>query len=176
MHHMRQAAYKPRIQTFPRTLKESINTNGSIHELRYKNKPQPPQLGNLATHTKEHAGLIERREAETKGKKGQDSEERDVGGSHTGFMLASAKLMEKYVQDGLLNPRVEPTQPGFTRLFSAWLIEQDLAFTTGTFIVFLRCLLKLTTSNRGMGHSKADASSLVVLSLHFLSRFHFSLF
>ena len=49
-----------------------------------------------------------------KEKKGQDSEERDVGGSHTGFMLASAKLMEKYVQDGLLNPRVEPTQPQFT--------------------------------------------------------------
>ena len=147
---MRQAAYKPRIQTFPRTLKESINTNGSIHELWYKDKPQPRRLGNLATHTKEHAGLIERREAETKGKKGQDSEERDVGGLHTGFTLASAKLMEKYVQDGLLNPHVEPTQPGFTRLFAAWFIEQDLPFTTSTFIAFLHCLFKLTTSNRGM--------------------------
>ena len=63
---------------------------------------------------KEHAGLIEQREAERKGKQGQGSEERDVGGSHPGYMLASAKLMEKYVQDGLLNPRVEPTQPRFT--------------------------------------------------------------
>jgi hypothetical protein len=44
--------------------------------------------------------------------------------------------MEKYVQEGLLNPQVEPMQPGFSRLFAAWLIEQDLPFTTGTY-----CLL-----------------------------------
>ncbi|KAF8261018.1 hypothetical protein EI94DRAFT_1892509, partial [Lactarius quietus] len=127
----------PRIRTFPRTLKESDNMNGSRDELQFKDEPQQPRLGNLATHTKEHAGLIERRESERKGRQGQGSEGRDVGGSHTGFTLASAKLMEKYVQDGLLNPRVEPTQPGFTRLFAAWLIEQDLPFTTGTFTIFL---------------------------------------
>ena len=111
---MRWTAYKSRVCTFPRTLKESDNTVGSIHEFRFNDEPQPPRLGNLATHTKEHAGLIERREAERKGKQGQHSEERDGGGSHTGFTLASAKLMEKYVQDGLLNPHVEPTQPEFT--------------------------------------------------------------
>ncbi|KAF8262481.1 hypothetical protein EI94DRAFT_1602044, partial [Lactarius quietus] len=123
--------YCDQIRTFPRMLKESDNTNGSRDELQFKDEPQQPQLGNLATHTKEHAGLIERRESERKGRQGQGSEGCDVGGLHTGFTLASAKLMEKYVQDGLLNPRVEPTQPGFTRLFAAWLIEQDLPFTTG---------------------------------------------
>ena len=55
--------------------------------------------------------------------------------SQTGFTLASAKLMEKYVEEGLLNPRVEPTQSGFNWLFAAWLIEQDLPFTTGTYYI-----------------------------------------
>jgi hypothetical protein len=87
--------------------------------------------------------LIAQQEAERNGQGGgRDGKHGENGGltstnsSHTGFTLASAKLMEKYVQEGLLNPQVEPTQPGFSRLFAAWLIEQDLPFTTGTY-----CLL-----------------------------------
>jgi hypothetical protein len=49
----------------------------------------------------------------------------------TGFTLASAKLMEKYVAEGALNPRINLTQTGFNCMFVAWLIEEDLPFTTG---------------------------------------------
>ena len=65
--------------------------------------------------------------------------------------------MEKYVQEGRLNPRVEPRQSGFSRLFAAWLIEQDLAFTTGKYCLLFPSSchsggldLTLTTSNRGI--------------------------
>ena len=67
-------------------------------------------------------GLIAQREAERNGQ-GVDKEGKchgENGGltssssSQTGFTLASAKLMEKYVQEGQLNPRVEPTQSGFS--------------------------------------------------------------
>ncbi|KAH9011715.1 hypothetical protein EDB83DRAFT_2234018 [Lactarius deliciosus] len=102
--------YCDQIRTFPRTLKDGIG-----HQLQYNNEPHKPKLGNLATHTKEHAGLIAQREAEKSGNDGR---------------LTSTKLMEKYIQDGLLNPRIEPTQSGFTRLFVAWLVEHDLPFTT----------------------------------------------
>ena len=65
-------------------------------------------------------------------------------------MLASVKVMEKYVQEGRLNPRVEPMQSGFSRLFAAWLIEQDLSFTTGMYCLRVVVDLMLTTSNRGI--------------------------
>ena len=65
-------------------------------------------------------------------------------------MLVSAKVMEKYVQEGRLNPRVEPTQSGFSRLFATWLIEQDLSFTTGMYCLRVVVDLMLTTSNRGI--------------------------
>jgi thymidylate kinase len=81
-------------------LKESSNTNDFRHKLQFKDELQKPKLGNLSTHTKEHTVLIEQREAAKKS--GQGSE---IGGlsskksEHTGFTLASARLMEKYVQD-----------------------------------------------------------------------------
>ena len=65
-------------------------------------------------------------------------------------MLASAKVMEKYVQEGQLNPQVELTQSGFSRLFAAWLIKQDLSFTTGMYCLWVVVDLMLTTSNRGI--------------------------
>lgn len=30
-----------------------------------------------------------------------------------------------------LNPAIEPTQKGFYRVFAVWILEDDLAFTTG---------------------------------------------
>jgi hypothetical protein len=102
---------------FPCTLKESNNMIDSRYKLCFKDEPRKLKLGNLPTHTREHAGLIERREADRNAVQGKSSE---AGGltptksSQTGFTLAGAKLMEKYVQDGLLNPQVEPTQSRFT--------------------------------------------------------------
>ncbi|KAJ7691056.1 hypothetical protein B0H14DRAFT_2251304, partial [Mycena olivaceomarginata] len=81
-------------------------------------KPQP-NLGNLATHVRT--------------KHGDDTE---IPSSEPGFTCeiseASAKIMEKnYLREGKLNPALNPTQIGFNRVFAAWIIEDDLAFTTG---------------------------------------------
>lgn len=50
-----------------------------------------------------------------------------IEGSHA----ASAKLMAAYLEDGKLNPRIEPTQSSFLKIFAAWILEDDLPFTTG---------------------------------------------
>lgn len=39
--------------------------------------------------------------------------------------------MEAYLKEGVLNPAVVPTQKGFLRLFGAWILDEDLPFTTG---------------------------------------------
>ncbi|KAJ7789136.1 hypothetical protein B0H14DRAFT_3503384 [Mycena olivaceomarginata] len=44
---------------------------------------------------------------------------------------ASAKIMEEFLKEGKLNPEVRRTQAGFLKVFSAWLLEDDLSFTTG---------------------------------------------
>ncbi|KAJ7876318.1 hypothetical protein B0H14DRAFT_2252522, partial [Mycena olivaceomarginata] len=79
-------------------------------------KPQP-NLGNLATHVRT--------------KHGND----EIPSSEPGFTReiseASAKIMENYLREGRLNPALNPTQIGFNRVFAAWIIEDDLAFTTG---------------------------------------------
>jgi hypothetical protein len=145
----------------------------SRNDLRFKDEPNKPRLGNLATHTKEHANLIARQEAEKNGQEGGREGQRSENGgltstnsSHTGFMLASAKLMEKYVQDGLLNPRVEPTQSGFSRLFAAWLIEQDLPFTTGMYCLLFP-VLSTYTGNFEQGNPSLSTGSLNTFNVDF---------
>lgn len=65
-------------------------------------------------------------------KHGNDTE---IPSSEPGFTReiseASAKIMENYLREGKLNPALNPTQIGFNRVFAAWIIEDDLAFTTG---------------------------------------------
>jgi hypothetical protein len=39
--------------------------------------------------------------------------------------------MEDYLAEGKLNPKMFPTKAGFLKHFAAWLIEEDLLFTTG---------------------------------------------
>lgn len=39
--------------------------------------------------------------------------------------------MEDFLLEGKLNPKLEPTRSGFLKIFSAWLLEQDLPFNTG---------------------------------------------
>jgi hypothetical protein len=48
-----------------------------------------------------------------------------------GYTAASAKLMEDYLAEGKLNPKTYPTKAGFLKHFAAWLIKEDLPFTTG---------------------------------------------
>jgi len=39
--------------------------------------------------------------------------------------------MEEFLLEGKLNPKIELTHAGFLKLFAAWILEQDLPFTTG---------------------------------------------
>lgn len=48
-----------------------------------------------------------------------------------GVTLASAKIMEEFLKEGQLHPAQVPTQKGFLQIFAAWIIEDDLPFTTG---------------------------------------------
>lgn len=91
-----------------------------------KERPRPP-LGNLAAHTnKKHEEA-----AATALAAADDAVAADAARPQTSQILASAKLMEKYLEEGKLNPKCEPTQRGFLQVFAAWLVEDDLPFTTG---------------------------------------------
>jgi len=86
-------------------------------------KPQP-KIGNLATHTRtEHPN-------EYAGGAGS-SQESSTNPIDNGYTPASAKLMEEFLEKGRLNPKLYPTKKGFLKHFAAWLIEEDLPFTTG---------------------------------------------
>jgi hypothetical protein len=39
--------------------------------------------------------------------------------------------MEDFLLEGKLNPKIEPSRAGFLKIFAAWLLEEDLPFTTG---------------------------------------------
>ncbi|KAJ7743898.1 hypothetical protein B0H14DRAFT_3897614 [Mycena olivaceomarginata] len=77
-----------------------------------------PNLGNLSTHLKQqHDGVpvpSDVRPGETRG-----------------ISTSSAKIMADFLVDGKLNPAINSTQGNFYKIFAAWIIEDDLAFTTG---------------------------------------------
>lgn len=88
-------------------------------------KPQP-KLNNLSAHTKnKHSDILNN--------KGEGSISTSPTSSPIalGYMAASAKLMKDYIAEGLLNPAKFPTKAGFLKHFAAWIIEDDLPFTTG---------------------------------------------
>lgn len=82
----------------------------------------------MTTHTnKEHAEKV---------KAGDTSDTTIVemiGSSSTtkGASMASVQLMQAFVEEGKLNPKIEPTQKGFQKMFTAWCIEDNLPWTTG---------------------------------------------
>lgn len=80
-------------------------------------KPAPP-LGNLATHIRtDH--------------KGEPAPSHVHPGEIRGVGAASSKIMEDFIIDGHLNPIINSTQSNFLKIFAAWIVEDDLAFTTG---------------------------------------------
>ena len=48
-----------------------------------------------------------------------------------GLGPGSSKPLEDFARHGFLNPAREATQEGFYRLFAAWLLDDDLPWTTG---------------------------------------------
>ncbi|KAK7007345.1 hypothetical protein R3P38DRAFT_3597666 [Favolaschia claudopus] len=101
----------PKTVTFPRTVDRAKS---------FEDEPKQPNLGNLATHLN------------------RDDHGRDMpipGAPEPGpvrsVTAASAKLMEEFLISGQLNPAIVPTRKGFLTIFSAWILEDDLPFTTG---------------------------------------------
>lgn len=95
-------------------------------------KPRPP-LGNLNLHTKgkhsEEAAVAAAAASADSSMLGGLCD--DPSARHSSNILASARLMEDYLKEGKLNPKLEPTQKGFLQVFAACIIEDDLPFTTG---------------------------------------------
>jgi hypothetical protein len=77
-----------------------------------------PNLGNLSTHCRQrHDGIPVPSDV-------QPGETRDISAS-------SAKIMADFLVEGKLNPAINSTQKNFLKVVAAWIIEDDLPFTTG---------------------------------------------
>ncbi|KAJ7909790.1 hypothetical protein B0H13DRAFT_1582110, partial [Mycena leptocephala] len=77
-----------------------------------------PALGNLATHYKRNHA--------------DEPVPSDVKPGETRSISASsAKIMGDFLIEGKLNPAINSTQGNFLKIFAAWIIEDDLPFTTG---------------------------------------------
>ncbi|TFY60202.1 hypothetical protein EVJ58_g5298, partial [Rhodofomes roseus] len=113
-----------------RTFEQSVDSKD------WADENKRPALGNLSIHTKQkhqdEAAAAAAVAAAADGPLPDDTEtHQSTSGPRHGFTQASAKLMEKYLEDGKLNPKLEPTQRGFLQVFAAWIIEDDLPWTTG---------------------------------------------
>ncbi|KAJ7307880.1 hypothetical protein DFH08DRAFT_636630, partial [Mycena albidolilacea] len=77
-----------------------------------------PALGNLATHYKQHHhGILVPSDVQP--------------GETRGVSASSAKIMADFLVEGKINPAINSTQKNFLKVFTAWIIEDDLPFTTG---------------------------------------------
>jgi hypothetical protein len=110
-----------RIRTLPRS-EEADTFDDEI--------PQPP-ISNLTAHTNSHSEQIKAgsQDPSSSASFGQASST-TIPPDH-GYTPASAKIMEDFLLEGKLNPKIEPTCAGFLKIFAAWLLEEDLPFTMG---------------------------------------------
>jgi hypothetical protein len=87
-------------------------------DITFDKEPRLPKLHNLAGHVPEC--------------KGSKDNENDAPLSEAQMNLKkSAEIMEAYLKDGELNPAVVATYKGFLRIFSAWIFDESLPWTTG---------------------------------------------
>ncbi|KAJ7652749.1 hypothetical protein DFH06DRAFT_994994, partial [Mycena polygramma] len=77
-----------------------------------------PALGNLATHVRTHH-------------KGVPPPPDVLPGEVRDISASSAKIMADFFVEGKLNPVINSTQGNFLKIFAAWIIEDNLPFTTG---------------------------------------------
>ena len=129
-------------------------------------KPRP-FLGNLTSHTSlKHPVASERDNGACQN---LITEPKDHG-----FTAASVKLMEEYLAEGKLNPCIERTQTAFLKFFTSWILEDDLAFTTGEspglgrMLKFLGCRFTLpsdTTVRNTLSHLFTSMHCTVVEEL-----------
>ncbi|KAF8806991.1 hypothetical protein BYT27DRAFT_6615777 [Phlegmacium glaucopus] len=100
-------------RTFPRTV------DGM--DITFDMEPKLPKLQNLAGHV-----------TDCKGAKTDKTKTRDEPTSEEHINLKrSAEMMEAYLKEGELNPAVVATYKGFLCIFSAWIFDESLPWTTG---------------------------------------------
>lgn len=85
----------------------------------FDDEPKLPKLDNLASHASECK--------KTDGKAPCASDQPSARLN----IKQSADLMAGYLKAGELNPAVMATQKGFLQLFSAWILDESLPWTTG---------------------------------------------
>ncbi|KAF5344783.1 hypothetical protein D9758_014433 [Tetrapyrgos nigripes] len=85
----------------------------------YDEKPRPG-ISNFTLHVRKHK---------------QNSEIKTTGNDTPPDLkdtdAASCKLMDCFIKAGLRNPAYEPTYKGFLQVIAAWILKDDLPFTTG---------------------------------------------
>lgn len=104
-----------RTRTFPRMVDHQ--------DMTFDDEPTLPKLNNLATHT---AGCKKRSEDRS-----TDTDCEELPSSGRLNVKQSADFMAAYLKAGELNPDLIPTQRGFLRLFSAWILDESLPWTSG---------------------------------------------
>ena len=101
--------------SFPRTVDHQ--------DMTFDDEPTLPKLNNLTTHT---ANCKKKSEA---GPTGPDHEE--LPNSAHLNIKQSTDFMAAYLKAGKLNPDLIPTQKGFLCLFSVWILDESLPWTSG---------------------------------------------
>ena len=90
-------------------------------DITFDMEPKLPKLQNLAGHA-----------ADCKGKS-MDSEKVQDGPTMEDRLnlKKSTMIMEAFLKEGELNPGIVATYSGFLRIFSVWIIDESLPWTTG---------------------------------------------
>lgn len=91
----------------------------------FQKEPRIPEgFNNLSAHVKKCKGLQEKLARE------QDASLDDSDAPSFNYKKTS-EIMSKFLLEGKLNPAIAPTQTGFCRIFAAWILDDDLPWTTG---------------------------------------------
>jgi hypothetical protein len=79
----------------------------------------------------------------------------------------SRELMEQFLLERKLNPAIVPTKKGFLRIFCAWILDEDLPWTTGE-SPMLKNLFKYLNVNYGLPSDTTVCNELskIFIELH----------
>ncbi|KAJ3501122.1 hypothetical protein NMY22_g19033 [Coprinellus aureogranulatus] len=105
---------------FPRTIGNAAGDN-----VKYEDEPVKPKLSNLPTHLR-----LECKKYQAAMNAAAD-EDVPVDTAPKFNLQASKDLMAAFVKEGSLNPASTPTKKGFLQIFSCWILDEDLPWTTG---------------------------------------------
>lgn len=87
-----------------------------------------PALNNITSHV----GLCKKKKEYDAQKEEEQKKQNPNAPLIDQFNLRqSANVMADWLKDGELNPEVAITQQGFLRIFSAWILDESLPWTTG---------------------------------------------